>query len=457
MILKKFLFYLLLFCLFTSCHKDDEEASAYTQRVNSFIYQFMSYYYLWNDQIPDLNRESETDSKAYFKKLLVKEDRFSSITDDAESLVNSMQGIEKTYGYSLAYLWSDNSRKTILAAVEYVYPGTPAANAGIERGDLIVSLNGQAITEANMSGLISSPGIKIGIKKQKNGEYAETKNIDLKQVSIEQNPVHTTRIFHLPKAKTGYLCYLNYIDHYNFALDTVFAAFKSAGVTELILDLRYNPGGDANAIGHLCSQIAPLSNCRNKDLIIRTRYNNTLTNDFEQAGFDNNIYLTDSLSDYNLGLKRIFILTSDQTYSASEVTLTGLQPYLNVIQIGERTGGKDTGLLLLRPYVMEQDHTVLDPVIGNWAILPIVCEYQNKNGHTAKGGLNPDYEVESFYLPMAPLGSEADPLIAKAIELIDGNVTASAKSKSQISTPRPFHHAASVYDEVKKNVVINQK
>ena len=443
-----------------SCEKDDspgpEKAPAYTRRVNSFIYEYMKAYYLWNDRIPELDRDYEQDPEAYFKKLLVKEDLFSHITDDAEDLLNSMQGVETTFGYAFTYTWLDETQTKVGAIVSYVYPGSPAALAGIERGDLVSSLNGQALTETTLHQLFGQSSITIGVSKYENGLYSAPQTLHLTPARIEENPVYATRKYELQGTKVGSLCYLNYIGNYNFALDTAFSGFKQAGISELILDLRYNLGGDDMAIRHLCSYIAPESSCRSKELIIRQQYNNDLTEYYKLHHINNDLRFTDSLLIHNLDLKRIFILTSRDTYSASEATIVGLKPYMEVIQIGQQTGGKDTGLALLQPYIEKNGKIILDPTIGNWAILPIISRYQNKEGHSATGGLSPDYPVDSFYLPMLALGDPQDPLIAKALEVISGVTPVRMKSLSSSSFPQPFGYSTSMYDEIKKNIFINR-
>lgn len=466
------LYGLLLLLSLSACHDDNNDpepeppgepepetptvADAYTQRVNSFIYQVMKSCYLWTDQIPELDRQYETDPKAYFRKILVTEDYFSLITDDLESLLNSTEGIEKTFGYSLAYQWANEAQTSVRAIVEYVYPDSPASLAGIQRGDIIVSLNGQNITQANMNELITSPSANIGVSKYRDGKYTDPETIALSMAVIEQNPVHTHKIIEAGTTKVGYLFYSSYIGKFNSSLDSVFSAFKSAGVSELILDLRYNLGGGEEAVINLCSHIAPAAVCQNKELIIQKEYNAIQTEYAEQEGIDDNAYFTDSLLNSNLNLSRVFILTSNQTYSASEVTLVGLSPYMDVIRIGERTGGKYTGMQILPAVIYIGDVPFLDPIIGNWALYPIVLQYKNKNGENPKGGLAPHYNVSSFYLPMEPLGDEKDPLVAQALELITGSIPVPTQAYKRLNTQQPFKHGASVFDDIKKNFIVDK-
>lgn len=452
--------------LFVSCNKNDNDdilppetdppmvVDPLTQRVNNFICQAMESCYLWNEQIPDIDWRYEKEPKKYFTKLLSEDDPFSGITDNIKELLDGLSGIEKTFGYSLAYLWEDNSETYINAVVEYVYPNGPAAQAGITRGDLITTLDGQKITLTSMNGLIENSSVKIELSKFKDGQYTKPETISLTSAVIRQNPVHTSKILNIGNKKTGYLFYTNYIDDFNTSLDSLFMAFKTAGVSELILDLRYNPGGDGYAIINLCSHIAPATTVQNKELIIINEYNKIQEALFKEEGIDNNYYFTDTLSSSNLDLKRVFILTSGQTYSASEVTIVGLQPYMDVICIGETTGGKYTGMQILQPLINVNGVVMLDPTIWNWALFPLVSQYKNKNGQNPKGGLAPAYNVESFYLPMVELGDEKDPLIAKAIELIGGKPSISAKERLYLPTKQPFASHSSRYDGIKRNLIM---
>ena len=105
-------FAFVILSLLPSCKKDDNtpeenkktEATALTQKVNTFIFDTMNDLYLWSKELPTtIDIKYETDSKAYFNKLLYKDDKWSYITDDITTWENSLQGVEKAYGYSLAF------------------------------------------------------------------------------------------------------------------------------------------------------------------------------------------------------------------------------------------------------------------------------------------------------------------------------------------------------------------
>ena len=121
--------------------------------------------YLWYNYLPTINTRYETDSKAYFEKLLYKDDKWSYITDNVSEWENTLNGIEKSYGYSLVFgSFVDNNgidTGNYFAIVEYVYPNTPAQRAGLERGSIITQINGSSITKDNYTGLLYSESISI--------------------------------------------------------------------------------------------------------------------------------------------------------------------------------------------------------------------------------------------------------------------------------------------------------
>jgi len=147
-LLKKFLFLLILFSgIVISCDNpvpepdpvtDKTKAPATTIAVNEFIEAVMNDVYLWYNEVPAIDVRYEFDSKAYFDKLLYSEDKWSWVTDDVQALENSFQGIEKSYGWSLAFgRFTDQSGTptgSLFALVEFVYPNTPADKAGAKRG-----------------------------------------------------------------------------------------------------------------------------------------------------------------------------------------------------------------------------------------------------------------------------------------------------------------------------------
>ena len=159
--MKKYIFYILsgtlLLLLVSGCKKDPVEdpgedpvvVPAETIATNQWIYDNMSQYYFWNTQLPTgIDNTKEIDPEAYFYKLVYKtKDYWSYITDDYASLASEFNGDPVTMGYYPAfYLVGSNN---VMIVVCYVYPGSPAAEAGLERGDFILSIDNTLLDTTN--------------------------------------------------------------------------------------------------------------------------------------------------------------------------------------------------------------------------------------------------------------------------------------------------------------------
>jgi C-terminal processing protease CtpA/Prc len=416
---------ILLLCisLFYGCEEENDTVS--TIEINKFIHDNMQFGYLWADQMPNLNPYIQTDSKLFFDNLLYKTiDRWSFITDDVDALYAYFAGVRKEMGYSLRGYYVSESSNQVVAIVELVYPETPAARAGLKRGDILVKIDGKNITESNYGNLFYNDQIEI-MKGEIVGDeiYNLEPSITLSAEVIQINPIHKSEIFEVEGEKVGYLAYTGFIYEYNENLENEFAAFKAQGITDLILDLRYNSGGAISSAKLLASMICPAS-CKG-EVFLHTAYNQQLSQHLE-----NEYPREDIFNDYfeeninNLNLSRLYVLTSSGTASASEMVIYSLSPYMDIIQIGEITHGKYYGSI-----------TISDEQRHSWAIQPIVMRAENvDNSIDYSKGLPPDIDVRDDYT--YELGTEDDYLTSIALSDISGVAYESVKlKKASIYTP----------------------
>lgn len=455
---------MLIIVLLSACKKDDSstqtEASATTQEVNNFIKEVMTDVYLWYNYLPTIDTKYETDSKAYFEKLLYKDDKWSYITDDVTSWENSLNGIEKTYGYSLAFGSFVNSSGTAtgnyFAIVEYVYPNTPAQRAGFDRGSIITKVNGASITKDNYSDLLSGESVTATEGTLTTSGISNSGTVSMTAEDLNLDPVILYKIIEKEGHKIGYLFYAQFIENYDKSLQTALDYFKTNQITDLVIDLRYNPGGQISAAQYLCSSIAPLSAVSNSKTLATFQWN-----DKYQA-----YWTTKKITDQttvpflntvpvNLGLNKVTILTGSGTASASELTITGLKPYMNVEMVGDTTYGKYTASITIKPedyYTNASDYADFK----NWGIQPIVLRYANAEGVTNfVDGFAPDYLVDDELLPAQPLGDLTEPLLKKAVENITGVQILALKSASPKFGFKKFARGFSKFDPIKRNLPID--
>lgn len=417
----------LLLTLITGCKKDEPaaktKASAEVQAVNKWIFETLSDYYLWNYNMPDnIDYAYEKDSEEYFYKLLYSdEDRFSYITPDYATLKAELGGVPVTMGFSPAFYLL--SGKQVMIVVKFVYPGSAAAEAGLERGDIILSINSTQLDTLNYYTLFSGNSYSVGLGSISGTSIVpsgESLSMTARVTNTDPSIAHS--IIDIDGYKIGYLAYTEFItgsgDAYLTTMDNIFAEFKAAAISDLIVDLRYNPGGEVTAALHLASSIAPASVVTAGETMIHLQYNDLLSEYLTQNYPD---YLSYKFEDVpsNINMSHVYFLTTKGSASASELTIVGLTPYMSVTQIGEATYGKYVG-----SWVLPDDYEV-------WAMMPIVTRFSNADGYTNfKFGLTPDYVVKDDLFPALPFGDPADPMIAKAIELSTGKSIPSGKGAS---------------------------
>jgi C-terminal processing protease CtpA/Prc len=430
------------------------------QKINGFIKEVMTDLYLWYDKLPDIDIKYETNSMDYFHKLLYSEDKWSYITDDISAFEQSLQGVEKAYGYSLAFGSFVNATGAptgnYFGIVEFVYPNTPASKAGFTRGDIIIKLDGGNITKDNYKNLLSGTSVSVTKGILTNEGIATGTTVTLVAEELHLDPVLMYKIIERDGHKIGYLVYLQYIPSYNSSsLYLAFQYFKENQISDLILDLRYNPGGYTSAAQYLTSSIAPLNTVDNKSTLVSYQWNDKyqaywISKDRQdQLGvkFDPSVPV-------KLGLSKVHVLTGRGTASASELTICGLEPYMDVIIVGDTTYGKYTASITIKPedwYENESDYAGFK----NWGMQPIIMRYANSLGVTNfKNGFEPDFRVIDALLPAYPLGDLTEPLLKKAVENITGTtITAPKKAKVPIDfviVDRGF----SKFDKQKRNLFI---
>jgi C-terminal processing protease CtpA/Prc len=431
----------------------EDEAPALTQKVNQFIQIAMEDVYLWYKELPDIDTRYEFDSKAYFNKLLYVDDHWSYITDDITAFENSLQGIEKSYGYSLAFGQFSNTGN-IFALVEFVYPNTPAGNAGLKRGDIIVLMNNADITLDNYRDLLNSESMSITLGVLTGTGISDGNTISLSAEVLNLDPVLIKKIINYEGHKIGYLFYAQYIDKYNSSLDDAFQYFTDQQITDLVIDLRYNPGGYTSAAQHLCSSVAPLSTVNSNSTLVTFQWNDKYQNYWEARNITDQLLIPfENSVPVKMGLNNLHILTGHGSASASELTITGLKPYMNVTTVGDTTYGKYTASITLKPedfYSNASDYNEID----SWGIQPIVIRYANSQGVTDfKDGFAPDIPIYDDLWSGIPLGDIDEPLLKAAIEDITGTTIIAKKEAVKKIPFTIFDHGFSKFDRNKREVI----
>lgn len=401
--------------------------------LNHWIWKEMNDIYLWDDFLPNLDPEYQEDPHKYFYDLRYSGDRESWIVDDYDALRAMFSGVSLSTGMSAHPGLIDSVR--VISIVEYVTPNSPASQAGVERGDIIISIDGQSLNKDNYYPLYNQTTASFEFADWDGNQLVPLgKELSLTAIDLNKNPVIHHEVIDYMGKKVAYIVYTQFTTGLNnewlAELNTVFEEFKNAGISDMVFDLRYNGGGSLGLSAYIASTLAPESVVNNEDVFVNMVWNERWTQlwkdyDFDGDGADdgeNSPQLVVRLSEpaFNLNLSQVNFLTTEATASASESLMAGLYPYMDVVQIGTTTHGKPYGSVTI------DDST--EPKRHNWAMQPIVLKWANKDGFTDFiNGIDPDMLVEEHLLYLEPFGSLNDPLLAKALEEISG-VNPSKKS-----------------------------
>jgi len=244
-----------------------------------------------------------------------------------------------------------------------------------------------------------------------------------KEENFETNPVQLYKTIDVDAGKVGYLMYNQFVASKSSNLNQIFAEFKSQNVTDLILDLRYNGGGSVRNCVELASMITgQFSN----QIFAKEEWNAKLNTYFkENFGSESQIdrfvsVLSDGEAINTMNLNRLFVLTTSESASASELLINGLAPFIEVIQIGEQTVGKNVGSITVYDYVNNQERTKNPD--HTYAMQPIVLKIANSEGFADyTNGLEPTVEIEEDIRNLGVLGDVEETYLSAALNIISGS------------------------------------
>ncbi|MDN3672200.1 S41 family peptidase [Flavobacterium branchiarum] len=432
------LLFLAVFC-FQACQDQDDVATPRNLQVQDFVWKGLNQYYLWQGDVPNLadNRfanqaqlnsflKDYSDAETLFNSLRVDVsiDRFSWIVDDYTVLEQELQGTSKNNGIDFKLSPKSKGSNDLIGFVRYVLPNSDAAAKGVKRGDLFYGINGSQINYNNYRNLLEPDSYTINLADYNGTSFVSNgKSFTLTKTVLDENPIYINKVINDRGHNIGYLMYNGFYGNYDEQLNAVFGSFKTQGVTDLVLDLRYNGGGSVQTATRLASMITGLSTDK---IFSKEKWNDKINKYFESEDPESlNNKFVDKLNGVavnSLGLNRIYILTTKSTASASELIINGLKPYIDVVQIGDVTVGKNVGSVTL------YDSPTFGKTNRNpnhkYAMQPIVLKIVNSVGFGEfTNGLVPTYNVPEFINELGVLGDKEEPLLSFAISKITGGDT----------------------------------
>ena len=422
---KSFFILLVNLLLLTACGKDRSgEYYALTQDAH-WIEETMMRHYLWNDEMGEVNKkdffakpEDFLQKRVNKRCLEGKGDRFSRIEYKDEATARATNSVI-SYGFDFELI-TDPLKTTQhnFARVLQVYPNSPAAESGLNRGDWIAEINGEKLTIKNAQ--LLNRGGEIVLTRQTithSGDslsWAAKDHLKLPAARfVEKNPFQKTELLQIEGKKIAYLLYNQFSTgpnnlpeetEYVKQMVEIFSQFKAQQPDNFILDLRFNPGGYLSCAVQLASLLAPTSALGKE--CFELKYNESANPQIESIAFDT------AMGKHNLGLKKLYILTSSNTASASEALINGLSPYMgkeNIILVGEQTYGKPVATNLFSSEELNFNlHLVMAFVLNS------------KGEANYNNGFSPTFPVQETDItkPLLPLGNPDEYLLNYTLQLI---------------------------------------
>jgi len=389
----------------TTLGNDTTEYDRQSIIQNRWTYAQMQEHYLWEEYMPDsISLQFMNSPTAFFDRLKYSRDRFSWIERNTDYRSSSLYD---RFGLETADFFLPSGGKVYRTAL--VLPHSPAEIAGLRRGDWfrITASNDERmeIEIGTIDGTAFRPEKKSTLSAGEK-EYTDAVSLDT--------------IYYLKGKKIGYLVYNSFQDGiegflypYRTELRNIFGNFRDQDITDLIIDLRYNPGGYVSICEIMCSLILPdeylgkisgyLSyNKKQAAKLLRETGNEEEIQYFPAKNV---------IGENNVGLRKAYFIIARRTASASESLINSLAPCISVVTIGSVSTGKNVGSYTLKDNRYE------------WQLQPITFYHYNREHKTVPDtGIVPDFpvdenEIEIWY----DLGDTREKLLSVALEQITGD------------------------------------
>jgi C-terminal processing protease CtpA/Prc len=269
---------------------------------------------------------------------------FTYITSIAEE--NAYYNSGSSAGYGVRFAIDGAARRLF---VSEAFEGAPALAAGIDRGTEILAIGTSASNLRNVSDILASEGSAgvtnalgpstVGVTRVlRITDAGGARNVTVTKADYELTPVSSrygAKVIDDGGRKVGYINLRTFINTAETPLRNAFANFRAQGITEVIIDLRYNGGGLVS--------IADLVN----NLLARDRTSSTVANyvSFRPSKASNNETVYFAPQPQSIAPTRVAFIGTGGSASASELVMNTFIPYLGnrAALVGTNTYGKPVG------------------------------------------------------------------------------------------------------------------
>lgn len=386
--------------------KDDPDYKA----KDSLRSYYMDVFYYWRDEVMTRNaalKPYDYNIEDFFKKMLYSKDRWSWMCSREDFIADETGIVSETWGVSISQAIEGYGDYGLY--IRYIYPGSPFESHGVTRGAVLTKMDGFSVEDDEQ-----------GFSKEKANYFNEnfyskkTQTFTFRLADGTETTftatmkdslkTHTNLITRIIQPgdypgltrPVGYFHYLAFKANFLDDIAQSMTYFHDQGIRDLIVDLRYNGGGDSRASDTLMTYLAP-SSAVGKPYVVRhhNSYLASLDKDFSDEA--NTIPI--GVNANALNLDHLYFITGAGSASASEMVINGLKPYMGekLQMVGDTTYGKPNGMYVLMYPGKSEDHKRYnqnppDYSRLRWVFLPIAFFNENSKGESIPwDGFVPDY------------------------------------------------------------------
>ena len=407
--MKKRIRYTYIVCLavsaffFASCGQDRSGEYYALIGAKTWMYDVMQQHYLYYEDLPAEEELNFFDKPETFLQSVVsdQDQKSGSVFSHIDSVnVSRVMSAYPTFGLEGALI--RNANGDYVVHILYIYPDSPADEAGLKRNDWIVSVNDRALNSTNFVEYVQRPAssYRYRIATVTDGR-PDTAYIDMPAPRIiEQPSVFTHKMITIGGKQAFYILYNSFETEDEGTLKAAFNEAAAQSPSDIILDLRYNPGGYVSTAQLLSTILAP-QNAMGQPWL-NMIFNDKTEPQTQTYTFDNSLLQGVSNVTYN----HLYVITTNNTASAAEIIINTLRPYLGdkLIQVGTATFGKNVAQSLFTDEAY--------PQLEFWLTTSYVGNSEGFYDYYTNG-LQPDYTAtEDMNANLGEFGTEADSLMA---------------------------------------------
>lgn len=410
--------------LISSCGED--RSGEYYALINTqtWMYETMQREYLYYQDLPDRNSLNFFKSPSEFLTSVVSSQDQKSGTSfshiDSVYITRSAS-TTPTFGFEGTMVRTENGAYGI--RILYTQENSPAKEVGLKRGDLIIAANNKKINSSDLFYITSPKEAYLFTMGKLNGtgfDTLQTVQMPAPRI-VENNNLYKSEITECGGKKVAYIMYNEFGNNDTEKLNQLFKNIAGQNINDIILDLRYNPGGYVTTAQMISTNLAPQEALGNTFLKMT---HNDIINKTDVLNFEQSMLANGSPINY----ENLYIITSGNTASASEIVINCLKPYLSgrLIQVGTATFGKNVAQQL---YTDE----VKAPMLEFWLTNSLLSNADDFSDYYTSG-LKPDFEIsENFNGELGELGTEQDSIMIPIFKHIETGSFPTTDTPNEVS------------------------